>query len=148
MMNDLEHPARKESTLEYFRLVDAGMPVFHLFAEDFQFYFPKFGIGRGVDEFMELAIGAQTSIGKIAHRIDNLLAPSDSNLVVAEGVTTGSDGQGKEWSGGETSGGRFCSVFSFNVDGLIDRMHVYLDPDYTGEHQEGFRWPNRKRQEW
>ena len=43
------------------------------------------------------------------------------------------------WAGGETSGGRYCSVFKFR-DGRIASVHIYLDPHYTGEDEARFRW--------
>jgi len=45
---------------------------------------------------------------------------------------------GKIWEGGKTPGGRFCNVFKFR-DNLIISVHVYLDPDYTGEDEGRFR---------
>jgi hypothetical protein len=44
---------------------------------------------------------------------------------------------GKSWAGGKTPGGRFCNVFKFR-DGRISSLHIYLDPDYTGEDEHGF----------
>lgn len=147
----MSEPTRSSSTetvREFYRLMDAGSPPFHLFAADFQFHYPKFGVGRGIEEFVELAMGTRQVISRITHRIDNLLVASEGSCVAAEGVTHGVDTEGTEWRGGETSGGRFCTVFDFNPDGLIKRMHIHIDPDVTGRHSEGFRWPNRKRQEW
>jgi hypothetical protein len=46
---------------------------------------------------------------------------------------------GKSWAGGKTPGGRFCNVFKFR-DGRISSLHIYLDPDYTGEDEARFRW--------
>jgi ketosteroid isomerase-like protein len=37
---------------------------------------------------------------------------------------------------GKTPGRRFCNVFKFR-DGRISRLHIYLDPDYTGEKNRG-----------
>lgn len=134
--------------MEYYSLIDSGASPAHLFDKDFQFYFPKYGVGRGLVEFAELADGARSMVDRMFHRIDDMLILADGNHVVVEGTTEGSDKGGKEWRGGQTPGGRFCSIFSFNSVGLIDRMHVYLDPDYTGQHLDGFKWPNRIRQEW
>src|SRR5437867_12376235 len=52
---------------------------------------------------------------------------------------------GKSWVGGETPGGRFCNVFKFR-DGRISSLHVYLDPDYTGDDEARFRWG--KNRQW
>lgn len=142
---DLE---KEKIVKSYFSSVDSGKFPSHLFDDDFSFYFPKYGIGRGVNEFIELSNGAGKKISRVAHRIDDLLVIIEGSHVVVEGTTEGAYLEGKEWRGGETPGGRFCSVFSFNAAGLIARMHIYLDPDYTGEHQEGFLWQDRQRQEW
>lgn len=147
-MNETANATNAETVRVFYRLLDAGNPPFHLFAAAFQFHYPKFGIGRGVEEFVELAMGTRTNISRMSHRIDNILTAEGGNVVTVEGATEGADAKGKEWRGGETSGGRFCTVFCFNPEGLIERMHIYLDPDFVGEHNEGFRWPNRKRQEW
>lgn len=147
-MSNQAKASRAETVREFYTLLDAGTPPFHLFASDFQFHYPKFGIGHGVGQFVELAMGTRKAVSRIAHRIDNLLIATEGALVAAEGVTEGTDSEGKEWRGGETPGGRFCTVFDFNADGLIKRMHIYLDPDFTGEHREGFRWPDRNQREW
>src|SRR5215470_6729671 len=45
----------------------------------------------------------------------------------------------------KTPGGRFCNVFKFR-DGRISSLHIYLDPDYTGEDEARFRWG--KNRQW
>jgi hypothetical protein len=55
-------------------------------------------------------------------------------------ATAGNDGDGRIWDGGKTPGGRFCSVFDFADDGLISRMFIYLDPDYTSLDRDRFHW--------
>jgi hypothetical protein len=68
--------------------------------------------------------------------------PSGYFLIV-EGTSKGTI-DGKSWEGGKTAGGRFCNVFRFR-DNLIANVHVYLDPDYTGEDQARFRWGKNKK---
>ena len=60
-------------------------------------------------------------------------------IEIARGMT------GKSWAGGETRGGRICNVFKFR-DGRISSLHIYLDPDYTGEDEARFRWG--KNRQW
>jgi hypothetical protein len=63
--------------------------------------------------------------------------------VVVKGTSRGTL-SGKSWTGRETPGGRFCNVFKFRGN-RIAIVHVYLDPDYTGEDAPRFRWgTNRK----
>jgi hypothetical protein len=40
-----------ETAKTYFEEADAGRPPDELFTPDFEFYFPKFGVGRGLEEF-------------------------------------------------------------------------------------------------
>ena len=134
---------------EYFRRGDAGEFATELFAQDFQFYFPKYGVGRGATAFFEMAGGMRSQVvQRAAHHIDELLFIEQGNRVAVEGTTEGTDVHGVDWHGGRTRGGRFCSVFVFGQNGLIERMHVYLDPDYTGRHQDGFVWPERSTNHW
>ncbi|NPT56393.1 nuclear transport factor 2 family protein [Paraburkholderia elongata] len=132
---------------EYFRRIDREFPA-ELFIEDFQFFFPKFGIGRGFDALMELARGIEPTRLSSLHHVDDLLYIEQGNLVAAEGTTEGTSSDNVEWCGGQTPGGRFCSIFEFNDEGLIKRMHVYLDPDYTGADTARFLWPQRTKVEW
>jgi hypothetical protein len=138
-----------EAVKEYFRRGDAGDFPAELFAQDFQFYFPKFGVGHGAAAFFEMAGGMMNAIVKrAAHHIDDMLFIEQGNRVAVEGTTEGTDVDGVEWHGGRTRGGRFCSIFVFGQNGLIERMHVYLDPDYTGRHKGGFAWPGRSPDQW
>jgi hypothetical protein len=134
---------------EYFRRADAGDFAAELFTENFQFYIPKYGLGHGASEFFEMASGMQKNrIRSISHHIDNLIFIEQGNQVAVEGTTEGTGVDGVEWHGGQTPGGRFCSVFAFNADSLIERMHVYLDPDFTSRDKAAFFWPDRSPQQW
>jgi hypothetical protein len=135
---------------EYFQRIDAGDFAAELFTPDFQFYFPKYGTGRGAAEFRKMAVGVRDAkqLESIGHDIDNFLYVEQGNHVVVEGTTMGSTADGSWWKGGETAGGRFCSVFAFDADGLIERMHIYLDPDYTGKDVAGFVWADRTEGPW
>ncbi|MEQ5840099.1 nuclear transport factor 2 family protein [Paraburkholderia acidicola] len=126
---------------EYFVRGDAGrMDMLDLFTDEFQFYFPKFGIGKGKAEFAQFVQGLIGSLKSISHDIEALKFLEGHNFVVVEGTTEGVYGDGTSWSGGDTPGGRFSSVFEFRDDGLISRMHIYLDPDYSGKDTDRFLW--------
>jgi len=117
---------------EYFLRADQGrMDVLDLFTQDTEFYFPKFGVGRGRDEFIELA--TSTGVAKMMHRLDDLRLIVEGNYAVVEGTSAGTLNDGQTWSGGETPGGRFCSIFTFDDQLRIERMFIYLDPDYGGK---------------
>jgi ketosteroid isomerase-like protein len=124
---------------EYFMRADQGRSdLMDLFHEDAEFYFPKFGFGFGRESLFEMVKGFGDSLEFIQHDYDQLrFIPSD-DFVIVEGTSRGKLA-GKTWEGGKTPGGRFCNVFKFR-DGLIASVHVYLDPDYTGEDEARFRW--------
>jgi hypothetical protein len=131
----------------YFEKVDKGELPLELFTADFEFFFPKYGVGRGPEEFREFAAGLWGAGLKSQHHRDQLKYIATSAGVVVEGTTVGCDGESRAWNGGKTPGGRFCSVFDFNDEGLISRMFIYLDPDYTGLDKDRFYW-KRKGGSW
>lgn len=135
------------SAKTYFSELDSGRIPDELFAPDFEFYFPKFGVGRGLEELREFAIGLVTAGLRVTHHRDRLKYLTCGSHVVVEGTTYGNDGADRSWNGGETPGGRFCSVFDFNDSGLIQRMYVYMDPDYTGADRDRMRW-KRSEPRW
>jgi hypothetical protein len=129
---------------DYFRLADQGRPeILELFHEDAEIYFPKFGFGLGRQSLFEMMKGFEGSLEFIRHDYDKLKFIPAGDYVVVEGTSHGKL-SGKAWTGGETPGGRFCNVFKFSGD-RIASVHIYLDPDYTGEDAARFRWgKNRK----
>lgn len=137
---------RVKIVAEYIRRIDRNDFPAELFADGFQFYVPKFGVGHGLADFMEMAAGFAAAYHGVSHVID-LVADCGSTIVL-EGRTSGEDAGGVTWRGGETPGGRFCSVFEFDGDGLIARMHIYLDPDYTSQDRARFRWQRGPAQQW
>ena len=132
--------AMLEVVKQYFIRGDAGRAdVLDLFTDDVQIYFPKLGITHGKQGFGELAQGLMSSLSAIAHNLAAFEYTVAEDTVVVEGTTHGTDRDGRTWRGGETPGGRFCSVFKFRGD-LIARMHIYLDPDYTSRDRDRFLW--------
>jgi ketosteroid isomerase-like protein len=124
---------------EYFVRADQGRPdILELFHEDAEIYFPKFGFGFGRHSFFELVQGFEGSLEYIRHDSESLTFIPSGDYLVVEGTSHGKM-SGKSWAGGQTPGGRFCNLFKFR-DGRISILHVYLDPDYTGEDQARFRW--------
>jgi len=146
-MNDPRSLRLIASAKAYFDEVDSGQLPLELFTSDFEFYFPKFGVGRGPDEFREFAGGFWAAGYKARHHRSQLKFTASGRQVAVEGTTEGSDSDGRTWNGGETPGGRFCSVFEFTRDGLIERMHIYLDPDYTSLDKDRFHW-QRTQSHW
>jgi hypothetical protein len=131
----------------YFEQIDSGRLAQEVFTADFEFFFPKFGFGRGAAEFLQMAAGLGTVISSSRHYMGEFRYISADNQVCVEGASKGSYHSGKSWDVGGFEGGRFCSVFRFNAEGLIESMHIYVDPDYVGEHAAALdRWPARRRQ--
>src|SRR5712691_6021737 len=124
---------------EYFIRSDRGRPdVVDLLHDDVEIYYPKFGLRVGREAFFELVQPFAGSLEYIRHDYDTLTFMPSGDYVVVEGTSKGKL-SGTEWSGGKTPGGRFCNVFKFR-GGRISSLHIYLDPDYTGEDEARFRW--------
>ena len=124
----------------YFVRVDAGQQdVLDLFDDDIEFYFPKFGRGKGKQDLVAMWTGLGGVIESISHDAETFSYLMSGDTVVVEGTTNGRYRSGAEWSGGATPGGRFCNLFEFNGP-LIRRLRVYLDPDYAGEDAKRFLW--------
>lgn len=138
--------ALRRKVLGYFERIDRGDFPEELFTPDFQFYSPKFGIGQGLAMFGEFGSGA--IVREIRHPADTMLILVDGDHVAVEGLTEGRTANEIVWKGGETPAGRYASIFHFNGDGLIDRMHIYVDPDFEGSDAAGFRWERGEAQRW
>ncbi len=129
---------------EYFMRADEGRPdLLELFHQDAEIYFPKFGFGFGRESLLELIKGFEGTLEYIRHDYDNLIFIPSGDYLIVEGTSAGKM-SGQSWEGGTTPGGRFCNIFKFR-DGRISSLHIYLDPDYTGEDEPRFRW-GRTRQ--
>jgi|SRR5450432_908019 len=129
---------------EYFVRADQGRPdVLDLFTEDAEIYFPKFGFGFGRQSFFEMVKGFEGVLDYIQHDYENFIFIPSGEYVVVEGTSQGKI-SGKTWEGGKTPGGRFCNVFKFRDERIIS-LHIYLDPDYTGDDKARFRWGENRR---
>jgi ketosteroid isomerase-like protein len=138
--NDRDNVAIARS---YFELADQGRPeVLDLLHEDFEIYYPKFGIAKGRNALIEMVNGFQGVLEFIRHDYDTLQFMPSGDFVAVEGTSKGKL-SGRSWAGGMTVGGRFCNVFKFR-DGKIASLHIYLDPDYVGEDEPRFRWGKQR----
>lgn len=131
-----------------YRNADAGDPaMFEDFAPDAQIYFPKFGVGRGEAAWRVFAEGLFAIVAEMTHDIAGFDYVFSAETLVVEGTTRGKLVDGRRWSGGETSGGRFASVFVFEADKVV-RMSVYTDPDYAGDDTARFLWGASAGRTW
>ena len=140
-MSDASSESRQAQVArDYFRLLDAGdLAIFELFTDDFSFYFPKFGLGRGREQMLALMQGLGAVVKSTRHDASTYRYLHSGDHLVVEGTTSGVAQSGATWAAGETPTGRFCNVFEFR-DGRIARLAVYLDPDYEGRNEAGFLW--------
>jgi ketosteroid isomerase-like protein len=146
MVEATSQVSKQQAIRTFYEKSDSGAFAAELFAPDFQFFVPKYGIGHGAQQFFEMA-GA-TGVKQVMHQIADLVFIESGNMVAVEGTTEGVGTDGVRWKAGQTPGGRFCSIFEFENGGLIARMHVYLDPDMTGADTERFRWQRGAAQKW
>ena len=140
--------SKTEIVTSYFRRVDGGNFPSEYFTADFEFYVPKFGIGRGVNSFFEMARGIQATRVHSRHHHDSFRFIEAGDKLVVEGTTEGLGRDNVAWCGGKTPGGRFCSVFEFGEHNLIKRMYIYLDPDFASADKDRFVWPERSQVKW
>jgi hypothetical protein len=140
-------PARSKSDTvrEFYVRMDAGREdVFEMISEDFEFYFPKFGCGRGRADLEKCTSALRTTIRSLKHDQDSFRFVEGADSVALEGLSVGETVSGRQWSGGATPGGRFCCVFDFRGP-LITRLYTYLDPDYGGEDAARLLWGHENR---
>lgn len=132
-------PLNIQLVREYFRRIDAQADnLFELFTDDFEFYFPKYGFGKGAVDFASFGAAFRDEVSAL-HDQDHIHFIDAGDVIVCEGTTYGSDKNGVTWRGGQTPGGRYCSVYEC-VDGKIAKMRIYVDPDYTSEDTARLRW--------
>jgi len=138
---------RKSVALEYLKALDnggatsTGGNVFDLFADDAQVFFPKWGLAHGKDEIGQLFGDVGPTLTRIRHDYSQInWIFSGSDTIVAEGTSSGEHRDGA-WRAGvpEWGGGRWCDVFEIR-DWQIQRVFIYLDPDYAGRDTDRYPW--------
>ena len=78
---------------QYFLRGDARRAdLLDLFHPEFQLYFPKFGIKRGPQAFMEMVSGFAGELQSIEHDFSTYNFIASGPYVVVEGTTRGYDG--------------------------------------------------------
>lgn len=130
---------RKAVALEYLKRLDRGDDFFELFDEHIQFFFPKIGIVNGLDA-VKAAFGKIASLlAGISHDYAYFNYVVNGDTVVVEGTSAGTTADGVAFRAGVTHAGRWCDVFEIR-NGRIQRLFVYLDPDYAGKDTERYPW--------
>ncbi|MGW6457632.1 nuclear transport factor 2 family protein [Streptomyces sp. NPDC055078] len=130
---------RKAVAETYFKRMDAGADFIGLFAEDAYVYYPKHAPARGIEEVRKLFSDIFVLFGSVVHEVAYFNYITEGDRVVVEGLTHGVLADGTPWRATEGLGGRFCNVFEIR-DGLIHRLHIYLDPDYGDADTARYPW--------
>ena len=138
---------RKSVALEFLKAIDnrdessSGEPPLDLFADDAQMYFPKWGVANGKQEIKQLFVDAAGLVVSSLHDYAHInWIFSGSDLLVAEGTSIGEHRDGPwrvdlpKWGAG-----RWCDVFEIR-DWQIQRVFVYVDPDYAGKDAARYPW--------
>lgn len=130
---------RKSVALEYLKRLDHGGNFFELFADDAQVYFPKWGLadGKAAIEYLFSEVGGTLAGIRHDYAYFNYIFQDDT--VVVEGTSSGKTASGATWNAGVTAAGRWCDVFEIR-DFKIQRLFIYLDPDYAGADTERYPW--------
>lgn len=124
---------------EFLLRLDTGRDALELFDDDALYYFPKRGLMRGKKEISEFFEQLGALIATIEHHAAYFNVIVQGDLVVIEGTSHGTTGDGVEWRAGQTHAGAWCDVFEIH-DFKIHRLSTYLDPDYAGADTERYPW--------
>ncbi len=130
---------RRQVTVDYFKRFDAGRDVLDLFDDDVYVYFPKHAPAHNLEEVRQLFTDVGSLFKNIVHEVAYFNYVIEGERVVVEGITRGSLADGGTWRAGESLGGRFCNVFEIR-DEKIQRLHIYLDPDYGDRDVDRYPW--------
>jgi hypothetical protein len=142
---------RKSVAIEYLKAFDNGGvtsdggSILDLFADDAQVYFPKWGLATGKEQIGRLFGDVGGTIKSIVHDYSHFnWIFSGEDVLVAEGTSHGEHRDGP-WRAGvpDHGAGRWCDVFEIR-DWKIQRVFIYLDPDYAGKDTARYPWLNNK----
>lgn len=125
---------------QYFRLVDGeegSLP--DMFTDDARVFFFKYGTARGPEQFAELAGGLLKSQNFFKHDFGSMVFTVEDNRLIVEGLVTGESANGRPWPAHPRNEGRYCNAFEFAGE-LIDRLHIYEDPDFLTEDTDRLLW--------
>ena len=131
---------RKALVLRYFKRLDSGGNFLELFDDAAEVFYPKWGVASGVDEIEQLFGDVGSTVTSMSHDYEYFNYVVNGGTVVVEGTSTGETADGVEWRpDGMPGGGRWCDVFEVR-GGAIQRLFIYLDPDYAGADVERYPW--------
>jgi ketosteroid isomerase-like protein len=143
----MDDTQKKALILEYFNTFDTGGTrsngegILSLFADDARVWFPKWGLAVGTDQIGKMFGDLASNFKGINHYTSQLnFIFSGGSMVAVEGITSGEHRDGI-WRAGEPEwgAGRWCDIFEI-WDGKIQRLFIYLDPDYASLDTERYPW--------
>ncbi len=134
---------RKSVALEYLKRLDRGEGFYDLFDDNAQVYFPKCGVANGQKQVEQLFTDLISILKSVVHDNAYFNYIIQEDFVVVEGTTSGTTADGVEWRAGVSHAGRWCDVFEIR-DFKIQRLYIYLDPDYAGADTARYPWLNQK----
>ncbi len=143
---------RKQIALEYMKGIDRPSEIMHLFADDAEVCFPKWGIASGRDQILKLWADIGSIIGALKHDYAHFNFYSEGDVLIVEGSSFGQTKDGVRFRSGLTHAGLFTDIFEIR-NFKIQRLYIYLDPDYWGANTAPYPWLKRnetwpKRGEW
>jgi len=130
---------RKAIALEYLKRLDRGEDFFELFDDNAQLYFPKWGLANGIEEIKAAFAAIADIISAVTHDYAYFNYTHAGDTVVVEGTSAGRTADGTQWRAGVSHAGRWCDVFEIR-DGRIQRLFIYLDPDYADADIARYPW--------
>jgi hypothetical protein len=130
---------RKSVILDYLMRMDRGEDVSDLIADHVQIYFPKWGYRMGKEEFGQLVQDLRSIVSTVGHEYPYFNWFYDGDTVVVEGTSYGVTKDDRKWRAGVTHGGRWCDVYEIRHF-KIQRLFIYLDPDYGGADTARYPW--------
>jgi ketosteroid isomerase-like protein len=143
MNASIESDERIARVKAYFRKGDAGdASIVEMFTDDIEIYFPQFGLHSGKQAVAHFVQGLQGQLTSLQHYPDDYTYIAAGDSVVVEGWESGEMKDGTHWPAPGHADGRFCNVFRFRGN-LISQVHIYVDPDFTGQDEPRFYWGKR-----
>lgn len=118
----------------YFQAFATAADVEDQLSPELEFFFPRFGLGRGAEEYAQLARGLSNYWDLVDYDIDNFSYICAGANVVVEGTVSG-----QMPGGGSFRAHRFCAVLEIK-GGKITRLYFYTDPDMAGQQPPLVNW--------
>lgn len=134
MTEKLSDDRYKELSTNFLATLDTMGNVFALMTEDVEFQFPKYGTARGTAEVGAFFHALGSYVAALRHPPETFTYYVGDRSVAIEGRSVGRLHNGKSWDAAH-----FTVIYGFDGE-LINRVAIYLDPDYADETQDRYPW--------